>query len=112
MARAPAFLDGRQPQGAWMEYTTDIATGGVYRMEILNGGFHGRGGEIRLRQDGVDCSGVCALSTNAPGAYDHWTTTRVPVRLDAGRHVLRLELLQRYNGPLDYLRFTSATVEH
>jgi uncharacterized protein (TIGR03790 family) len=105
---APAFLDGRQPEGAWLEYTADIATGGLYRLDVVCGGFHGRGGEIRLRQDGEDRTGVWALPTNAPRAYDTWTTSSVPVRLDAGRHVLRLELLRRHNAPLDRLVFEPA----
>ena len=105
---APAFLDGRQPEGAWLEYTADIATGGLYRLDVVCGGFHGRGGEIRLRQDGEDRTGAWALPTNAPRAYDTWTTSSVPVRLDAGRHVLRLELLRRHNAPLDRLVFEPA----
>lgn len=103
---APAFLDGRQPEGAWLEYTTDVATGGLYRMDVVSGGFHGRGGEIRLRQDGEDRTGAVALPTNAPTAWNTWTTSSVPVRLDAGEHVLRLELLQRHNAPLSLLCFT------
>ena len=105
---SPAFLDGRQPAGAWLEYTVDVATSGVYDAAIVLGGFHGRGGDVRLRQDGEDRSGLVALTTNAPAAWDCWTTSSVPMRLDAGAHVLRLELLRDYNAPLREISFMPA----
>ena len=102
------FLDGRQPAGAWLEYTVDVATGGVYAAAIVSGGFHGRGGDVRVRQDGEDRTGLVALPTNAPTAPDTWTTSSVPLRLDAGKHVLRLELLRDFNAPLRAIAFTPA----
>jgi len=102
------FLDGRQPAGAWLEYTVDVATGGVYAAAIVSGGFHGRGGDVRVRQDGEDRTGLIALPTNAPTAHDTWTTSSVPLRLDAGQHVLRLELLRDFNAPLRAIAFTPA----
>jgi PKD repeat protein len=94
--------------GEWMEYTVNVASSGVYKLEVRFAS-QGNGGNFHIELDGVDKTGSLAITNT--GGWQIWQTlVRSNVALNAGQHILRLSSdaigASGNIGNLNYLRFT------
>ena len=81
--------------GEWLEYTVDMATGGLYTVGARVA-LKGVGGTFHLKVDGSDVTGP--LQVPDTGGWYTWTTVeKSDVLLPAGDHVLRVAMDS--NGP-------------
>ncbi|GAB4409418.1 MAG: hypothetical protein OHK0039_13080 [Bacteroidia bacterium] len=78
--------------GEWMQYSVEVATTGVYRLQVrLAAG--AEGGAFRLTLDGADITQQIEVPSS--GGYENWQTLTVDdVVLDAGPHKLRFYVVQ------------------
>jgi hypothetical protein len=76
--------------GEWLNYTVNIASAGVYTVQVRvasNGG----GGTFHVEVDGVDKTGPLVIPNTS--GWQAWTTiSKTGVSLPAGVHVVRLVL--------------------
>ena len=76
--------------GEWLNYTVNIASAGVYTVQVRvasNGG----GGTFHIEVDGVDKTGPLVIPNTS--GWQAWTTiSKAGVSLPAGAHVVRLVL--------------------
>ncbi|MDF2454396.1 MAG: chiA1 3 [Cytophagaceae bacterium] len=89
--------------GEWLEYSVNVTTAGVYKLDIRSAS---TAGAIRVEVDGADVTGSIALPNT--GAYQTWaTTTKTGVSLPAGQHILRIVVLTGgFN--LNHITFSNA----
>jgi hypothetical protein len=98
--------------GEWLNYTVQVATAGVYDIEVRVASA-AAGGTFRITVDGVDRTGP--LTVPSTGGWHTWTTIRRSgVTLASGTQVWRL--VMDTNGPstgavgnINYIRVVSAT---
>jgi hypothetical protein len=95
--------------GEWLEYTVNVATAGMYDIEIRSAA-QGPGGSMHIEFNGVDKTGAIVLPDT--GDWQAWqTTTKTGVSLSAGQQVMRLAFDVGNNGWLaniNYVRITQA----
>jgi glucose/arabinose dehydrogenase/PKD repeat protein/type 1 glutamine amidotransferase len=94
--------------GEWLEYTVNVATSGVYKLEARFASA-GDGGVFHLESDGVNKTGPLIVTNT--GGWQNWQTlVRSNVALNAGQQVVRLALDSNggtgFVGNFNYLRFT------
>ena len=74
--------------GEWLQYTVDIATAGVYGLDLRLASAS-TGGTIRVEVDGIDVTGLVSVPNT--GGWQTWQTVRrTGITLPAGRHQVRL----------------------
>jgi hypothetical protein len=82
------FALDRIPTDTFFEYTVDVATSGLYDLNLRYAA-GGAGGGVHLHVDDLNASGNIPLAST--GGWDTWATGVAPrVALTAGRHVLAL----------------------
>jgi aryl-phospho-beta-D-glucosidase BglC (GH1 family) len=80
------FNIGWMAAGEWLEYTVNVTTAGVYKMDARVASLPG-GGNFRVEFKGVDATGPLAVA--ATGGWQSWTTVTKNVTLSAGTQVMR-----------------------
>ncbi|MEJ0091490.1 MAG: ThuA domain-containing protein [Limisphaerales bacterium] len=104
---------GWAAEGEWLEYTVDVATPGLYRMDTRYAAYGG--GVFHLESDGINKTGpITNLNT---GGWQNWQTlAKSNVALSAGQQVLRLAMDKNGGGGfvenLNYLTFTLLASNH
>jgi PKD repeat protein len=95
----------------WMEYSVNVSTSGVYKLEARYAAL-GNGGNFHVELDGVDKTGSLTIS-NTTGWQTWQTLVRSNAALNIGQHRLRLSLdtsgTNGFVGNFNYLRFTLLT---
>ena len=89
--------------GEWMEYTVDVATEGLYSIQLRYAcGNSAGGGPFNIESDGlVIKSGITVTNS---GGWSNWTTKTVnDVPLKSGKQIIRLQFA---NGELNIGKFT------
>ncbi|HVR37146.1 MAG TPA: carbohydrate-binding domain-containing protein [Methylomirabilota bacterium] len=78
--------------GEWLEYTVDAAATGTYELRLRVARLLSGSSALRVLVDGVDKTGDLAVPST--GGNQNWTTiTQTGVTLDAGAHVVRIEMV-------------------
>jgi hypothetical protein len=91
--------------GEWLEYTVDVASSGLYDVEVRVASLS-NGGVLHVEMDGLDVTGAMIFA--ATGGWQNWTSvTASDVSLTAGQHIMRLSMdADLFN--VNWVRFTSA----
>ncbi|HUJ72079.1 MAG TPA: PKD domain-containing protein [Verrucomicrobiae bacterium] len=94
--------------GEWLEYTVNVATSGLYAVDISLASL-GAGGTFHVEFGGVDQTGP--LTVPDTGGWQNWQTlTKSNVTLTAGPQVMRLVMdsggVSNLVGDIDYLDFS------
>ena len=85
------YYTGGNNTGEWLEYTVNVAYAGSYKLD-LRVAAPKSGGKLRVKLDGVYVTGP--ISVPNTGAWNVWRTVRATANLKAGKHVLRVEVIQ------------------
>ncbi|MBK9132737.1 MAG: carbohydrate-binding protein [Gammaproteobacteria bacterium] len=100
-----ALYVGTTKTGEWLEYSVNVAQSGQYTltMPVVTAA---NGKQFRLLMNGADITGT--ISVPNTGNWENWTTVSMPVTLNAGPQVLRLQV---DNGSfnIDYMQFQSSS---
>jgi hypothetical protein len=75
----------------WLEYTINAAYAGSYKLDF-SVATPKSGRKLRVKLDGVYVTNPIKVPNT--GAWDAWQTVRAKANLKAGKHVLRVEILQ------------------
>ena len=80
---------GTTAAGEWLEYTVNVTAAGQYNitMPVVTGA---NNKQFRILMNGVDVTGPIAVPNM--GGWENWTTLTVPVTLNAGQQVMRLQV--------------------
>jgi len=94
--------------GEWLEYTVNVATGGLYALDVRLSS-QGAGGTFHVEFAGADETGP--LTVPDTGGWQNWQTlTKSNVTLSAGQQVMRLVMdsggISNLVGDIDYLDFS------
>ena len=96
--------------GEWVNYSVDVRASGTY---VINAHMTSRtdAAQISIAFDGVDTTGPILLPTTT-----HWHIWRIApnlarVKLDRGRHIMKLSVLKEGNFNIDYLEFLPVAAE-
>ena len=95
----------------WLEYTVNVATAGVYTVEVRYAAL-GFGGTMHIEFDGQNRTGTIALPDS--GGWQTWRSVTITgVSLEAGEQVMRLAFdtgsPDGWLANINYVRFTSPT---
>lgn len=84
-----AFYVGTTVAGEWLEYSVNVAAAGDYNITIpVVTAANNK--QFRILMNGVDVSGPIPVPNT--GGWENWTTLTVPVTLNAGPQVMRLQV--------------------
>ncbi|MCB9866527.1 MAG: family 16 glycosylhydrolase [Phycisphaerales bacterium] len=71
--------------GEWTEYTVDVASAGLYRLDVRVAS-ESTGGTLRVLFDGADKADV--VNVPITGGWQSWTTASAVLDLDAGTQIM------------------------
>jgi beta-glucosidase len=75
--------------GDWMDYLVNVAETGEYTVEcrVASQSYTGK---ITLQLNGQTISNLASLTVNPTGGWQKWTTVNTTVKLNAGKHTIRV----------------------
>ncbi len=85
--RYSGYYTGANDTGEWLEYTVKVAAGGMYSLD-LNVATPKDNRKMHVMLDGEDLTGPIRLPNT--GGWHAWETVMTTVKLEAGKHVLRV----------------------
>ena len=95
-------------QGEWLEYTVNIASRGIYTIDLRMAA-EGDGKRLHIELNGMDVSGVVVVPNT--GGWQIWTTVTVSdIYLPEGEHRIRIVFDASYMN-LNYFEFREIATE-
>jgi arabinoxylan arabinofuranohydrolase len=74
--------------GEWLEYTVDVASAGIYSLDLRVASASQNGSSIRVEFDGTDVTGAIPIPNT--GGWQIYTTVSHDVNLTKGEQIMRL----------------------
>jgi len=102
------ILIGHIKEGEWMNFTVDVAKSGAYELDLSVAVQGNEPPEIRIEVDCIDVSGPIPITTTTSKWYQFTRFAGPTVKLEDGRHVLRVIIVKSPKGTslnLDHMRF-------